>query len=342
MTYRLRRPVLLLALATAALGAGCADDIAPPTDAAPKDTAPKDTAVDKAPDVATPATPDASAPDVAGQPDAATLADASPDTAAVDALVPDAAEPADAEEVVPDAPPPADDAAPDAEPEPQPVDAAPDSPPAPLMGPLLGHWTFDDLTGTTAADTSPNAEPATLSMGAAFSASGFPTAAFANPGAAVLDGVTAFVELPTRPFLTYQTAKTISVWFNPTTPAKAGRQNLVALTSDEGGIQMGLDAGRPTVWLANDANALILGTTPVTAAWHHFAYSWDGTTHRLYVDGQLINTSVTPALGTVPGVVRLGAFDLTTENFGGSVDDLRLYDSALDITRIAALAAGQN
>jgi hypothetical protein len=317
MTYGLR--TVSLALTAAALvAAGCSSDNARPADAASS----RDTAV--AADGPPTATPDAGSIEVdaavGGAADAVAPSDASEGSDAVasdgggdDAIIttePDAAEPA------PDA--------------------------GPAMGPLLGYWKFDDLSGTSAADSSPNADTATLVGGATFGATGFPSATFPNAGSVTLDGTTGHVELPPRAFPAYGASKSISVWFNPTTPTRAGRQNLVALTSDDGGIQLGLEGGKATLWRANETTSLILGSADVTAAWHHLAYTFDGTTHRLFLDGQLVGMSSTPPMGTVAALARVGAFDLDGENFAGSVDDLRVYDSALDMTRVAALAAGQN
>jgi hypothetical protein len=319
MTYGSRSPVLL-ALATAALVAACSSETAPRIDAATS----KDTGVNQAPDgPAIQPTPDSGEPVMAdaGTSDGPAAPGDGPE--GIDAVATDdgggddtAAPEADAAEPTPDA--------------------------GPLTGPLLGYWKLDELAGTNAADSSPNGEAATLNGGATFVAGGFTAATFPNAGSVTLDGTTGFVELPTRAFPAYGAAKTISVWFNPTTPTKAGRQNLIALTSDDGGIQMGLDTGKATVWLSQSTTGLIVGAADVTAAWHHFAYTFDGTTHRLFLDGQLVGMSATPPQGTVAALARIGSFDLNTENFAGGVDDMRVYDSALDMTRIAALAAGQN
>jgi hypothetical protein len=321
MTYGLRSPVLLAVAAAALVAAGCSDEVAPRPDAGSRDTA-----VDHDGPAVQP-TPDAGAPDT-GAPDTSNG-------------VADAAAPADGPEgsdaVASDDGGAAGD---DAAPEPDAAEPTPDA--GPLAGPLLGYWKLDDLTGTNAADSSPNGEEATLEGGAMFAASGFTAATFPNAGSVTLDGTTGFVELPTRAFPAYGAAKTISVWFNPSTPTRAGRQNLIALTSDDGGIQMGLDTGKVTVWLSQQTAGLVVGTANVTAAWHHFAYTFDGTTHRLFLDGQLVGMSAAPPQGTVATLARIGSFDLNTENFAGGVDDLRVYDSALDMTRIAALAAGQD
>jgi hypothetical protein len=314
-----------------ALAGGCGSDAKPPPRDAGSDTAPGEDA----------ATPDGPGRDSALPPDGPQLLDgAAPDrgTGGADGGQ-DAAPLADGGDdgatPTPDAEPGDDAEAPDS--------GGPDLPP--VMGPLLGHWPFDDGTGTAAADTSGNAGTGTLENGATWSTSGFPSAMFANAGAVVLDGIDDFVELGTRAIPANNAPKTISVWFYIAAPAGAGRQNIVALTNDElttgVGTQMGLDGGKMTVWLLDDPQPLLIAPAAAAAGWHHLAYTFDGTTHRLYADGQPVG-DIARALPVGPVVTaRVGGFDVPMlEMFGGRVDDLRIYDHALDAPAIATLAAG--
>lgn len=121
------------------------------------------------------------------------------------------------------------------------------------------------------------------------------------------------------------------------------RKNLVALTNlgDETGVQLGLDAGRAAVWLMGDELPMLVSTTPVAAGWHHLAYTFDGTTHQLFLDNTSVGTIVrAPKPGEVLKA-RLGAYDLMDEMFAGRIDDVRIYDRALDAAGITALATGR-
>ena len=76
--------------------------------------------------------------------------------------------------------------------------------------------------------------------------------------------------------------------------------------------------------------------------WHHHAFTFDGTTKVVYVDGVQAKADV-PASG-VPfddGAVAIGAdLDSGTElcEYMGVLDDVRIYSIALDATAISALA----
>jgi hypothetical protein len=68
--------------------------------------------------------------------------------------------------------------------------------------------------------------------------------------------------------------------------------------------------------------------------WHHYAGTYDGTNARLYIDGTLVATSssVTAPLDTADSIQVLET-SLTTQ----TMDDLRVYDEALDQATIATL-----
>lgn len=88
-------------------------------------------------------------------------------------------------------------------------------------------------------------------------------------------------------------------------------------------------------------------------AWHHFAVVYDGNDKHVYVDGALDGTAVNPhggnPIGSTPtryGVTGDGSesdvfnSDRNDNYYDGSVDDLALWNTALDAADIAALAAG--
>jgi hypothetical protein len=73
--------------------------------------------------------------------------------------------------------------------------------------------------------------------------------------------------------------------------------------------------------------------------WHHLAVSFDATTLRMYVDGQLVNSQPCSFLYlTTLQDYRIGYWP-TPEWFEGSVDDLRFYSRTLSASEIQALAA---
>lgn len=82
------------------------------------------------------------------------------------------------------------------------------------------------------------------------------------------------------------------------------------------------------------SNTNITTTFPGDGLWHHYAGTYDGTNSRLYLDGTLVATSgtVTSPLDTADSIQVLET-SLTTQ----TMDDLRIYDEALDQSTIATL-----
>ena len=105
---------------------------------------------------------------------------------------------------------------------------------------------------------------------------------------------------------------------------------------------------------ANLSRVRVSWTTPQAPApdqWTHIAFTWDETTGiRLYVDGRLAEREDQPALLDA-GLDQFGPHSRIISpmqvqsryNFlrGGDVDELRIYDRALDDAAIAALAQNQ-
>jgi Concanavalin A-like lectin/glucanases superfamily len=213
-----------------------------------------------------------------------------------------------------------------------------------IQGPLRGYWRLDEGSGTLAADSTPNGGDGTLFNGATWTTSGFPAAMFTNPAALVLDGVDDYVQLGVAAIPRNEEAKTVSLWFWQAAPSTAAaRENIVALTdfAIATGTQIGLDAGHASVWFMGEATALVTDPTAAAAGWHHLAYTYGGAIHRLYVDAVLVG-QITRASAAAPVMAAfLGGFDvLGLELFGGRIDDVRIYDSALSLATITAINGG--
>jgi uncharacterized repeat protein (TIGR01451 family) len=130
---------------------------------------------------------------------------------------------------------------------------------------------------------------------------------------------------------------TLEVWAyytsNPT-----GNRNLILVFQDPGSaVQLGFRNGSSVMAWTWGGNPLVTYPAfPTANAWHHYAYTYDGTTNRLYVDGVLRNTS-TAALqaGTVTNVA-INIDDRWNECFNGSIDEARVSGVARSADWIAA------
>ena len=68
--------------------------------------------------------------------------------------------------------------------------------------------------------------------------------------------------------------------------------------------------------------------------WHHVAFTWDGTTRRLYLDGNpdLTDTTSVGAGGTY--AANIGYDQPLNEYFAGSIDDVAVYSGVLSAAQV--------
>ncbi len=81
------------------------------------------------------------------------------------------------------------------------------------------------------------------------------------------------------------------------------------------------------------------GGVPKAGQWHHLAVVFDGVIERVYVDGQLNNSAAKMLLMHEGRPVYVGASEPGSEYFDGFLASLRVYDGALNETRVKELAA---
>jgi len=165
---------------------------------------------------------------------------------------------------------------------------------------------------------------------------------YPNPGSLRFDGDNDFVALGTANLPANDQPQSVTFWFAFITPTMAGDRRVVVSLSDGQAsgsrLKIGLRDDRIAVWTGNDDD--LVTTALVAVGWHHLAYTFDGSTHRLFVDGAALATSTTqPPTGTVTSA-RLGADLDNTENFAGQLDEVRIYSRPLTAAEVAVLFAG--
>jgi hypothetical protein len=101
-----------------------------------------------------------------------------------------------------------------------------------------------------------------------------------------------------------------------------------------------LSNGTPRFWLVTDGSAgNARGSTNLQSGrWYHMAGVYDGSQMTLYIDGEVAAT--TNKTGSITGydtVLRLGTNGGLTEQMDGRLDDVRIYDHALDQMDIQAV-----
>jgi uncharacterized repeat protein (TIGR01451 family) len=156
-----------------------------------------------------------------------------------------------------------------------------------------------------------------------------------------LNGTTAYVTAPDNATL-HRTAFTIEGWFFLTggtgvrtivskTAGASFSNSYVVYVAANGAIA----AGYGDTTSSDDFST---STFPTTNAWHHFAYTYDGTTQQLWLDGASAGSAAaTPAIGYDTHPLLLGA-DIDNESlisfFPGRIDEVTMYNRVLSSTEI--------
>jgi hypothetical protein len=132
--------------------------------------------------------------------------------------------------------------------------------------------------------------------------------------------------------------QTVEMWIKYPPVAGAGEQNLfTARLDDSSGVQIGFRGGALAVWRVYVDRVLVQAPAlPAANAWHHVAYTYDGTTHALYVDGTGADAQVNPADDRTPTSVWLGTLDGSRQMYAGEMDEVRVWNVARTAAQVAA------
>lgn len=223
-------------------------------------------------------------------------------------------------------------------------------------GGLVSHYTFDETSGTTAADTGPAAANGVIGANVTLGVPGKFGTAFTFNNDTTQAGIVDMANA-TGLFSAISTSQalTISVWLKWTTP---GARDSAIFLGDNTVANRYLDIGTVSASngvygrVRNGVNTGFPDLTPAPATplnndqWHHVAYTVSAATQatQIYVDGVLAGSTTTPA-AVLPSVFnnfevgRLGR-GTPADAFAGSVDELRVYDNVLTANEIQVLAQG--
>jgi len=79
------------------------------------------------------------------------------------------------------------------------------------------------------------------------------------------------------------------------------------------------------------------GTALPLNIWTHLAFSYDGATLRLYINGVQVGTqALTGPIAASTGSLRIGGNAVWGEYFKGLIDEVRIYNRALSAGEILA------
>lgn len=201
---------------------------------------------------------------------------------------------------------------------------------------LAGYWPLDESSGSSLADKSGYANSGTLAGTYSRSVSPPTSINFSDARAVTFDGSSARASLGTTGLPAANAAQSISAWVR--FAGASSTQSLVALTGSSSAVTLGLGSGN--VRVLKNSGSLVSTTAPSTGTWHHVAYTWDGSTNTLYVDGVAAGTSSTAHDSSAVTAAFIGATSASAGFLNGSLDDVRIYSRALSASEVASLSSG--
>lgn len=201
----------------------------------------------------------------------------------------------------------------------------------------VAQYTFSGNTNDSSADAN-----AAVNVGATYTQDRFGVA----NSALHFDGIAARVWAPNNPSLLTPTT-TVSFWVKPESFAVTGEDYLVSFGGWQERYKASLPGAGKVVWTTNadiisdmDAGD---GNTLTLEKWDHVVLVHDGTEDKIYLNGELVaSKAVTGDLKDTDNFLGFG-YDAVDGGsyFHGDLDDIIIYDSAMDAAEVAALYAEQ-
>ncbi len=197
-------------------------------------------------------------------------------------------------------------------------------------------WHFDEISGTSAADSSGNSNTATL-HGTAGLVAGHSNNALSLDGA-----VGDYAGAANASSLNPTSGITVAAWINPTTWGTGANRRIIQKGNSDNQYRLLAENNL----LKFDLNGVGSITTalPSTGAWHYVAGTYDGSLMRLYVDGAVVASAAhTGAIHATSDVITIGSKNSSAaagDFFNGLIDDAEVDDVALSVAQIVANAGG--
>jgi alpha-L-arabinofuranosidase len=215
--------------------------------------------------------------------------------------------------------------------------------PIPTVPTPAAHWTFDEATGGTAADSSGNGFNASLGSGVTHVTGNVGTHAIA------LNGSASAVATVTGPVVDTSGSFTASAWVD--LASVSGYQTVLSIAGTNVAgffLQLRSDTGTfAFTRLASDSTSAVTTyvaspTLPVAGTWYHLVGVDDATagTLTLYVDGQSMGTTPYTGGWAATGNTLIGHGFYSggeVDYVDGSIDDAEMFSSALSAAQVVAL-----
>jgi Concanavalin A-like lectin/glucanases superfamily len=203
---------------------------------------------------------------------------------------------------------------------------------------LVGHWKLTETSGTTAIDSTLNVSNGTytngVSLGTSTNVPGY------NVKAAVFDGTNDYVAVPNESLYDITGSLSVAAWIKVTSFTSAWQ---AIVTKGDSAWRISRSNSTNFVhfaWGSALSPKYIDGVTNVSdGKWHHVCGVYDGSTLKLYVDGQLdASAAASGAVTTNDYAVQIGQnAEQSGRNWNGAVYDARVYNRAITAEEVSQL-----
>ncbi len=217
----------------------------------------------------------------------------------------------------------------------------------------IAHWTLDEGTGDTAADSSGNGNDGTLGNSPSPDANDPSWTCVAGGNALLFDGADDYVNVGDSASLNFGTGDfSVAVWVKSSqaqvfdtwpklvekwtnSPSSQGYRLMSYQSTDSPNPAFGIFNGGTGEMVESTVNIR-------DGLWHHVVGVKTSTQLKIYIDGSLSGTPASHSLGTTSNSADLAfgkSLLFSDDEFEGNMDDVRIYNSALSAGEISTLYA---
>ncbi len=206
---------------------------------------------------------------------------------------------------------------------------------------LVGQWSFEEGSGSTAADSSSSNNTGTLQNSPTW------ISGQVGSGALSLDGTDDYVNVPDSASLDLSTF-TVSGWINLTSNTNNWKPVFTKENASGGQRNFGLYVENTTSnprfhysfmdSSCSGFNSYNSSATAQAGTWQHVTMTYDGSSFKFYINGSLDSTqTVSGAPCSSATAFRIGEPAGAYDAFPGSVDEVRVYNRALSAADVSDL-----
>lgn len=199
---------------------------------------------------------------------------------------------------------------------------------------LIGRWTFNEGSGTTALDSSGNGNNGSLANGASYAVSPDPPGGYTVQ----LDGVNDYVSFGNPSTFDVTTQLSLEAWVKIPGQPPSGKEPMI-LGKDYGVYAMTYYYGDGKSYFYVGGTGNYLPLTVPTGAWAHLVGTYDGANMKFYLDGSLATNralSIAIPVSSLSLASGLPPFSGGPGNLEGQINELRIYNHALSAAEVLA------